>query len=54
MSKKRMVVYDDHILVDIDLIFETIRENKGDWEKVEREMRELMENLQEMVGGEES
>ncbi len=52
-SKKRMVVYDDHILVDIDLIFETIRENNGDWKKVEAEMKELMANLQEMVGGSE-
>ena len=54
MSKKRMVVYDDQILVDMEVIFEAIREAKGNWKQVEKDMRELMDNLQDMVGGEEN
>ena len=51
MSKKRMVVYDDQLLIDVELIFNMIREEKGDWKKVEEEMRAYMEAVQGMVGG---
>lgn len=53
MSKKRMVVYDDQLLVDMDLIFNAIREAKGDWKQVEAEMQAYLEAVQGMVGDEE-
>ena len=43
MSKKRMVVSDDQLLVDMELIFNAIREANGDWEQVEQEMRAYLE-----------
>lgn len=49
MSKKRMVVYDDQLLVDVELIFNMIREEKGNWKKVEEEMQAYMEAVQAMV-----
>lgn len=53
MSKKRMVVYDDQLLVDMELIFNAIREAKGDWEQVEQDMQAYLEAVQGMVGEEE-
>jgi len=50
MSKKRMIVSDDQLMVDMELIFNAIREEKGDWQKVEREMREYLATVQGMVG----
>ena len=52
MSKKRLVVYDDQLLVDFELIFKAIRDEGGDWEKVEKEMREWLVGVQEMAGTE--
>lgn len=52
MSKKRMIVYDDQLLVDMELIFNAIREAKGNWKKVETEMRAYMAAVQGMVGEE--
>jgi len=52
MSKKRMVVYDDQLLIDMELIFNAIREAKGNWKKVEEEMRAYLEAVQGMVGEE--
>lgn len=49
MSKKRMVVSDDQLLVDMDLIFNAIREANGNWEQVEQEMRSYLEAVQGMV-----
>lgn len=49
MGKKRMVVYDDQLLVDMDLIFNAIREANGDWKKVEGEMQAYLETVQGMV-----
>ena len=48
MSKKRMVVYDDSLLIDFELVFKAIREEKGNWEKVEKELYEYLAS----VGGE--
>lgn len=44
MSQK-MIVTDDTILIDFRLIFKAIREEKGDWEKVQQEMEANWENL---------
>lgn len=53
MSKQRMVVTDDQLLIDMDLIFNAIREAGGDWKKVESEMRAYLDAIQGMVGDEE-
>lgn len=45
MSKKRMEVYEDTLLIDFELVFKAIREEKGDWKKVEKELREYLESL---------
>lgn len=50
MSKKRMVVYDDQILVDMEVIFNAIREAKGNWQQVEKEMQAYLETIQNMIG----
>jgi len=49
MSKKRMIVYDDQLLIDMELIFNAIREAKGDWKKVEQEMSAYLTAVQGMV-----
>ncbi|MFC1653914.1 hypothetical protein ACFL1M_03670 [Patescibacteria group bacterium] len=52
MSKQRMIVTDDQLLIDMDLIFSAIREAGGNWEQVETEMRAYLEAVQGMVGDE--
>ena len=49
MAKQRMIVTDDQLLIDMDLLFNAIREANGDWKKVEQEMRAYMEAVQHMV-----
>lgn len=49
MAKQRMIVTDDQLLIDMDLLFNAIREANGDWKKVEQEMRAYMEAVQGMV-----
>lgn len=49
MAKKRIVIYDDQILVDAEVIFGAIREAKGDWKKVEKEMTAVFEAMQGVV-----
>ena len=49
MSKQRMIVSDDQLLVDMDLLFNAIREANGDWEKVEQEMNSYLEAVQGMI-----
>jgi hypothetical protein len=53
MAKQRMIVTDDQLLIDMNLLFNAIREANGDWEKVEREMRAYMQAVQNMVTDEE-
>jgi len=48
MDKTRMIVKDDTILIDFKLVFRAIKEEKGDWKKVEKELYEYLES----VGGE--
>jgi hypothetical protein len=50
MSKQRMIVFDDQLLVDMEFIFNAIREEKGDWQKVEQEMQEYLATVQAMTG----
>ncbi len=49
MSKQRMIVSDDQLLVDMDLLFNAIREAGGDWEKVEEEMKAYLAAVQGMI-----
>ncbi len=49
MNKQRMIVSDDQLLVDMDLLFNAIREANGDWEKVEQEMKAYLEAVQGMI-----
>jgi hypothetical protein len=49
MSKQRMIVLDDQLLIDMDLIFNAIREADGNWEQVETEMRQYLAAVQGMV-----
>lgn len=49
MSKQRMIVSDDQLLVDMDLLFNAIREANGDWKKVEEEMQAYLEAVQGMI-----
>ena len=53
MSKQRIVINDDQVLVDMEFVFNAIREEKGDWQKVEKEMQELLDTVQGMVQSEE-
>lgn len=47
MSNQRLIVDDKTILIDFRLVFKAIREEKGDWEKVEKELEAYFESLQE-------
>lgn len=49
MSKQRMIVSDDQLLVDMDLLFNAIREAGGEWEKVEEEMKAYLAAVQGMI-----
>ncbi|MCA9369151.1 hypothetical protein KC721_02550 [Candidatus Woesebacteria bacterium] len=54
MSKQRMIVTDDQLLIDMDLLFNAIREADGDWEQVEEEMQNYLQSIQNMVTDEVS
>ena len=43
MSKTKIVIKDDQILVDAELLFDQIREANGDWKKVEEEIKAMLE-----------
>ena len=53
MAKQRMIVTDDQLLIDMDLLFNAIRDANGDWEKVEQEMNNYLSAVQSMVNEEE-
>jgi hypothetical protein len=50
MAKQRMIVTDDQLLIDMDLLFNAIREADGDWEKVEQDMHAYLQAVQSMAG----
>ncbi len=54
MAKQRMIVTDDQLLIDMDLLFNAIREENGDWQKVEADMKNYLQVVQNMTGGETS
>jgi len=49
MAKQRMIVTDDQLLIDMELLFNAIREVNGDWEKVEKEMNQYLAAVQAMA-----
>lgn len=49
MAKQRMIVTDDQLLVDMELVFNAIREANGDWEQVEKEMAAYLSSVQAMT-----
>ncbi len=49
MAKQRMIVTDDQLLIDMNLLFNAIREASGDWEKVEQDMKMYLQSIQNMV-----
>ena len=46
MSQK-MTITDETVLIDYKLVFKAIREENGDWEKVEKELRTYHESMSE-------
>lgn len=50
MARQRMIVTDDQLLIDMDLLFNAIREANGDWQKVEDDMRAYLSSIQSMAG----
>jgi len=53
MAKQRMIVTDDQLLIDMELLFNAIREAGGDWEKVEQDMQAYLTAVTSMVGEKE-
>ena len=49
MAKQRMIVTDDQLLIDMDLLFNAIREADGDWKKVEQDMQAYLAAVQQMA-----
>jgi hypothetical protein len=49
MAKQRMIVTDDQLLIDMELLFNAIREANGDWEKVEQDMQNYLAAVTSMV-----
>lgn len=46
MSKTKLIVKDNQVLVDADVLFEQIEEANGDWEKIRDSYRDLKASLQ--------
>jgi len=53
VPKQRMIVTDDQLLIDIALLFNAIREAKGDWEKVADDMQTYLDAVAKMVSEDE-
>ena len=49
MSKQRMIVTDDQLLIDMDLLFNAIREADADWQQVEKDMAAYLAAVQSMT-----
>ena len=47
-AKERMLATDDQLIIDVDLLFNAIREAKGNWEQVEKEMRSYLQMVNAM------
>lgn len=49
MAKQRMIVTDDQLLIDMELLFNAIREANGNWQQVEQEMQQYLATVQGMA-----
>ena len=49
MSKQRMIITDDQLLIDAELLFNAIREAGGNWQQVEQEMEGMLSSVQSMA-----
>jgi len=49
MAKQRMIVTDDQLLIDMELLFNAIREANGDWQKVEQDMQAYLSAVTSMT-----
>lgn len=47
MSKTKMIVKDDQILVDVEMIFKEIEAAGGDWKKVWDEFKSYLKEVKE-------
>ena len=45
-----MIVTDDQLLIDMELLFNAIREADGDWQAVEKDMYLYLAAVQGMAG----
>ena len=45
MSKTKLIVKDNQVLVDADVLFEQIEEANGDWKKIRDSYKELKSSL---------
>ena len=45
MDNTKMIIRDDTILIDFRLVFKAIREEKGNWEKVEKELQANLDSV---------
>ncbi|KKS85219.1 MAG: hypothetical protein UV59_C0009G0021 [Candidatus Gottesmanbacteria bacterium GW2011_GWA1_43_11] len=46
MSKTKLIVKNNQVLVDADVLFEQIEEANGDWKQVRASYQELKQSLQ--------
>jgi len=44
---QRLILTDKALLIDFRLVFKAIREEKGDWQKVEKELEAYFKSLQQ-------
>ncbi len=46
MSKTKLIVKDNQVLVDADVLFEQIEEANGDWKSIKASYDQLKQSLQ--------
>jgi len=46
MSKTKLIVKNNQVLVDADVLFEQIEQANGDWKKIKASYEELKSSLQ--------
>lgn len=47
MDNTKMIIRDDTILIDFRLVFKAIREEKGNWQKVEKELQAYLDSVKD-------
>ena len=48
MSKQKMIITEDQVLIDTDFLFSMIRSEHGNWQQVENNIRALLSSAQEV------